>query len=245
VAAAAAALRSLVGLVLAADCAGCEQRAAERAGLCSRCEQDLGARARSAWPSPVPPGLAPPWAVAAYDGTVKAVLLAHKEQSRLVLVRPLGAALARAVTAAAAGRAGPVLLVPVPSQPAAVRRRGHDHTLRLARVAAARLRRAGHPVGVLAVLRTARRVADQAGLGAAERSANLAGALQVPARFAGLCAGRRVVVVDDVITTGATLEEATRALAAAGADVVGTAVVAATARRWPPAPGVSSDGPGD
>jgi predicted amidophosphoribosyltransferase len=70
-------------------------------------------------------------------------------------------------------------------------------------------------------------VADQADLTAADRAANLSGALR--ARFD--LRGSRVIVVDDVITTGATLAEAARALRAAGADVRAAAVVAATARR--------------
>ncbi|MGH8969597.1 MAG: phosphoribosyltransferase family protein, partial [Actinomycetes bacterium] len=105
-----------------------------------------------------------------------------------------------------------------------------DPTARLARRAAAELRRAGVPARVAPVIRAVRRVADQAGLDAAARAANVGGALTVPRGLGRLVDGRRVVVVDDIITTGASLAESARALRASGADVVGAAVVAATAR---------------
>jgi predicted amidophosphoribosyltransferase len=175
-------------------------------------------------------GLPQPWAVAEYAGPVRSALLAHKEHGRLALGVPLGAALARAVQAAAGGRRA-LVVVPAPSRRAAVRARGHDPTLRLARVAASLLRRQGYDVGVAPVLRMRRQVIDQSGLGAAQRAANLAGAVQVPSRLAVLVAGHAVIVVDDVITTGATLRESAHALRAAGATVPATAVVAATARR--------------
>jgi predicted amidophosphoribosyltransferase len=93
------------------------------------------------------------------------------------------------------------------------------------------LREQGLVVAVTPVLRLGRGVADQAGLSAHQRAANLAGALRVPRRLEPLVRGRAVLVVDDVVTTGATLAEAARALSAAGGDVLAAAVVAATARR--------------
>jgi predicted amidophosphoribosyltransferase len=72
---------------------------------------------------------------------------------------------------------------------------------------------------------------DQAGLGVQARAENLAGAVRVPPRQRSAVAGLEVVLVDDVVTTGATLAESARALHAAGASVVAAAVVAATARR--------------
>ncbi|WP_369688378.1 ComF family protein [Actinomadura macra] len=81
-------------------------------------------------------------------------------------------------------------------------------------------------------LRHTRRVSDQAGLTVSERAANLAGALEAVPR--AKVAGRRVVLVDDVITTGATLAEAARALRAADAEVIGAATLAATQRRGAP-----------
>lgn len=210
-------LADLLDLVLPRDCAGC--RLPGRT-LCPACVAAM-ARPFRHRPDPCPAGLPPLVAAAAYDGAARAALLAHKERGRLGLAGPLGAALAGAVR-----QLDPppgVVLVPVPSSPAAVRERGQDHARRLAAAAARRLPSARSR----SLLLPARRVADQSGLSSAQRAANLSGALRVRRRLDGLA----VVVVDDVVTTGATLVEATRALRAAGADVVGGAVVAATARR--------------
>ncbi|WP_433175930.1 ComF family protein [Actinoallomurus sp. CA-150999] len=232
-------LGAALDLVLSQRCAGCDDAGGP---LCAACAALLGGPARVCPPRPVPPGLPRPWAVAAYTGAVRQMIVAHKERGRTGLARSLGAGLAVAVRAAARDTEGPVLLVPVPSSRASVRRRGHDPTLRLAQVAAGETARAGTSVSaaragasvsVARVLAHRRRVADQSGLTAAERAANLAGALTARRDLRGAT----VIVVDDVITTGATLAEAARALRAAGARVRAAAVVAAT-RRY-------GEGPGD
>ncbi|NHC13032.1 ComF family protein [Motilibacter deserti] len=233
------AARALVGLVLDDGCAGCGLP--DIPLLCDGCARALAAPARPAVPCPPPPGLPPSWATAAYAGAARSVLAAYKEDGRAALARPLGAALGRSVVQAlgahpAVQPAAPVLLVPVPSAPAAVRRRGRDPVRVLARRATQEARRAGHPVRLAPVLRLRRRVADSAGLDAGARARNLDGAHEVPARLAGLVVAARVVVVDDVLTTGATLAEASRALRAAGADVLAVAAVAASQRRAPVAP---------
>jgi predicted amidophosphoribosyltransferase len=115
--------------------------------------------------------------------------------------------------------------------------------LRVTRHAAALLRRAGSPVLVARLLRPARRVEDQAGLGAEQRASNLAGSMRCPAGGAAGVRRRRpaasLVVVDDVLTTGSTAREAQRALEAAGLPVAGIAAIAATRRRIEFGPGRS------
>jgi len=229
-------LAALADLVLPSSCAGCDGGGAPGTGLgwsplCPVCAAVLGGAARRVWPDPCPAGLPPVWAIAAYAGPVRAALLAHKEDGRLALAAPLGGAVARAASAGAP--LGPLLLVPVPSARAAVRRRGHDSTRRLAVTAAARLRSQGQVARQLPALRQARGVADQAGLGAAERTRNVTGALTVSERLRVQAQRHQVVLVDDVMTTGATLREAARALRVAGVAVAGAAVVAATERRVP------------
>jgi predicted amidophosphoribosyltransferase len=215
--------QEISGLVLPAVCGGC---GVPRTPLCDKCARELyGRLPRRARPDPEPAGLPPVHAAALYADAVRAVLLAHKERGALGLARPLGIALAAAVRAAVAhgeGEGGwgegeaPLVLVPVPSSRSAVRARGHDPARRIALAAAAELRRTGTEARVLPVLRRRRGVADQEGLGARERARNLAGGLVVAAGAAGAAQGGRVVLVDDLMTTGASLTEAARALAAAG-----------------------------
>ncbi|MER5740488.1 ComF family protein [Streptomyces sp. NPDC002262] len=216
--------REISELVLPSACEGC---GAPRAALCAECAGVLegagagegggGGRVR---PLPEPEGLPVVHAAVPYEGAVRALLIAHKERGALGLAAPLGAALAGAVEAAVGAADGgggpgrPLLLVPVPSSRRSVRARGHDPTRRVALAAAARLRRAGRPARVLPVLRQRRAVADQAGLGARGRRANLAGALEVVPGGVRLLAAGRAVLVDDLMTTGATLAEAARALGA-------------------------------
>ncbi|MFB7466216.1 ComF family protein [Streptomyces sp. NPDC056224] len=204
--------RELAGLVLPVDCAGC---GASRVLLCAGCREALsGAGAARARLFPGPAGLPVVHAAAVYEGPVRAVLLAHKERGALPLAGALGAALAAAVRAGGAGE-GEVALVPVPSARRQVRARGHDPARRIALAAAGRLRRGGVPARVVPVLRLRRAVADQSGLGARQRRENLSGALEVCRGGAALTRGAALVLVDDLITTGATLAEAARAVRAA------------------------------
>lgn len=161
-----------------------------------------------------------------YRGSVQSAVIAHKEYGHLALAQPLGRLLAAAVVA---GRVGGQqqnlrpLILPIPSTRAASRSRGQDHARRLARSAG----------GVLAlptdsVLAWSRRVYDQAGLSATKRRANVRGAMRArPPRVQGTVAW----IVDDVMTTGATLDEGVRSLTAAGWLVAGVAVVAAVDAR--------------
>ncbi|MEU9860321.1 ComF family protein [Streptomyces sp. NPDC047971] len=208
--------REIAGLVLPVACGGCGR---PRTELCPRCADELtGPGPRRVRPVPEPAGLPVVHASAPYAGSVRSLLLAHKERGALRLAGPLGSALAGAVEAAAsrcdASGTGPLLLVPVPSSRRSVRARGHDPTRRIALAAAGRLRDRGRAARVIPVLRQRRVVADQSGLGARGRFANLAGALQVVAGGARLMEGGRVVLVDDLMTTGASLTEAARALGA-------------------------------
>ncbi|WP_353942939.1 ComF family protein [Streptomyces sp. HUAS MG91] len=237
--------QDLSDLVLPAQCAGCGR---SRTPLCVRCARAVrGAGPGRVTPTPRPPGLPVVHAAVPYEGSVRAVLLAHKERGALGLARPLGEALAGAVRAGLpVGGTGAVALVPVPSAPRAVRARGHDPTRRLAYAAAAGLRREGVAVRVLAVLRQRRAVADQSGLDARQRRANVSGALDVVGGAGGLFTEvGRIVLVDDLMTTGASLAEAARAIHAvtrsataageraagpgmAGPITVGAAVVSAS-----------------
>ncbi|MFD7598009.1 ComF family protein [Kitasatospora sp. NPDC059812] len=218
------ALAGLLDVLVPARCAGC---GAERTQLCPACRHALAAT------RPGPTLL--PWAHAAapYADPVRQLLLAHKERGALRLAGPLGEALGRAVRSALGPRAGaaPLLLVPMPSARSAVRARGHDPTLRLAGAAARSLRRSGLDARAEPLLRHARPVADQAGLSAAERHRNLHGALTVLPRARRDLLGCQPVLVDDLVTTGASLAEAARALADAGLPARAGAAVAATAHR--------------
>lgn len=179
--------------------------------LCPECRAALtGAVPCRVRPVPEPAGLPVVHAAAPYEDAVRATLIAHKERGALALAGPLGTALAGAVRAG--GGDGPVLLVPVPSARRAVRARGHDPARRIALAAAGELRRTGTSARVAGVLRQRRAVADQSGLDSRQRLGNLAGALEVAAGGARLLGGGVVVLVDDLMTTGASLAEAARAV---------------------------------
>lgn len=218
-------------LLTGVTCLGCA-----RPGrlLCGPCRAALPDHAVPAVLDPTPVGLAPVWAAAAYEGVPRDLVLHLKERRRLSLRPPLADLLASAVRAAAPG-SDAVLLVAVPSRRAVVRARGHDPLGTVVALAARRLRRQGVGARPVRLLAPHGAVADQAGLDAAARAANLAGSMWCPGvrRLPASAAGSRLVVCDDVVTTGATLAEAQRALAAVGLPVTGHAAVAATVRRHP------------
>ena len=151
-------------------------------------------------------------AVYAYDFPVDALIQAYKYGGELRLAVPLGSALARATLAPAD------VIIPMPLSPERLRSRGYNQAQELARsIGQAR----ATPVWP----RACRRVMNtppQALLPWRERARNVRGAFVCDAEVAG----KRVAVVDDVLTTGATLDELARNLKRAGAVAVYGWVVA-------------------
>ncbi len=214
-------LADLVDLVLPPRCPGCG-----RTGL--RLCEDCGVGVRSLVRREI--AGCPVVAAGEYQDGLRAAVLAFKERNRRDLARPLGQLLARAVDGL--DRPGPtVVLVPVPSARAVARSRGGDHVRRLAAVAARELTLTVEPA-----LQLHRAVRDSLGLDSVERARNLAGAMRAqaaPTRAGddGAISAVSAVVVDDIVTSGATVREAVRALRAAGWPVAGAALVAATPYR--------------
>ncbi|WP_460932244.1 ComF family protein [Phycicoccus ginsengisoli] len=238
------ALRSLVDLALPPSCAAC---GTPDDGLCPRCRADLEQGRwpdgpRRVAPDPCPTALPPVVACTPFAGAAARLVVAHKDRDRRDCTPLLAELLSASIEAvlvldprvrrALAGGNGPVLVVPVPSSARARRARGDAPLVTLARRAVAGF--GPREVVLGQVLAVRRRVADQAGLGARERAANLEHALVVRPGCEDAVARSPCLLVDDVLTTGATLAEAARALRSAGARDVAAAVVCATERRRGP-----------
>ena len=198
---------ALADLVLGSTCPGCDLGSW---GICARCASSLDVSVHIASRFT---GLTIV-AANAYRPVLEHAIPRYKDDGALHLEPVLAARLARAV----AGLNPPegTVLVPVPSRPSAVRARGFDHGARLSAAAA-------HQIGLTSrrLLRRKDRGKDQQGLGLSERKHNVASTMRVVGRVAA-----PVVLVDDIVTTGASLQEAAKALASAGITVLGAAVIA-------------------
>ena len=225
-------------------CAACREETATGTSLCAACWADttfLSGRGCSACGRDVP-GLAAPepgflcdtcrahppaWdrgaAVLAYEGAGRRVVLALKHGDRLDMAPMLGRWLARAGGGLAAEAD---LVVPVPMHWTRRLRRRFNQSEELAR---AFCRASGRP-GIVApwLLRRLRRTASQNGRDRAARAENMRGAIGLAPGAAERLSGRRILLVDDVLTTGATFNacaEACRAAGAAGVDILTLALV--------------------
>lgn len=235
--------QGLLDAVLPPRCPACGLIVARQGDMCGACWSGLRFIAqprcdRCAIPVPqAPPGTVlcpacitePPAfdrarAALRYDGPARAMILAMKHRGRMQATGAFGTWMAAC--------AGDLLaeadaLVPVPLHRWRLVKRGFNQSALLARVVG---RRADVPVLLDALVR-ARATRSQQGLSAAQRADNItAAAFAVPARRGAAVAGRKLVLVDDVLTTGTTLSACARTLKRAGAATVDVLVLARVAR---------------
>ena len=230
-------VESALALLYPPACAVCDKplagRGGLRAGFCCRCLAAMPLVRETD-----PPGAAvalaeagfPVAAAGEYGGPLRDAVHLLKYSRRDDLARPLAALMGDLVIRLERERGGAWtrsrLLVPVPLHPARERQRGYNQ----ARLLAVRLsRRFGIPLAPGRALRRRWRTVPQTGRGADRRRENMRGAFRAGWRK-GL-AGKRVLLVDDVITTGATLEACAAALRAAGAGPVTGLVLARTPKK--------------
>ena len=219
-------LTDVADLVLGRRCLRCD---AVGPALCAPC---LAGLRGGVSPVVVPPGLPPATASLPYEVTGRTLVLEYKERGNRGLAPMLGTLLADALEPHLARLpAAPVTVVPVPSNRWSAR--GFDALGGIARSAERVLATEGQRVLVRPWLETASAYRPLKDLSRDERRRRIEGAFRVPARVRRELGHRppgRVLVVDDVLTTGATLGEAVRTLAGAGIPVAGIAVVAWASR---------------
>ncbi len=244
---AAAALRALtrrgaevaLDLVYPPGCLACRRAVAAPGTLCPACwtkvrfierpfcerlgtpfAQDLGAGLISPEAMADPPAWGRARAVAVYDeGPARALIHRLKYYDRMDVARPLGRWMARAGVELLEGAD---LLIPTPLHRWRLARRRFNQAAVLARVVS---RESGVPVEAMALERV-KPTPPQVGLSKAQRAANMQGAFRVSDEGRGRVVGRRLVLIDDVLTSGATTNAAARALLRAGAASVDTLVFA-------------------
>jgi len=212
----------MLDLVLPLECGGC---GCPSTRWCPACAAALAVHPDE--PYVVSPRIDPGAAVfglGRYAGARRQGIVAVKEHGRRDLVNPLARTMAlgihRLLTWGVVGL--PLTVIPAPTRRSAARRRGGDPVARIAAAATA-----GHPgIAVLPVLRTVGLARDSVGLGSAAREHNIAGRVRSAAGEGLLTLPGEVLLVDDVLTTGATAREAVRALHAAGAAVTAVLTLA-------------------
>ena len=207
----------LLDLVLPLECGGCGVPSTRWCANCAAALRVQPDEPRLVAPR-IDPGV-PVFALGRYAGARSRAILALKEHGRRDLTAPLARTLAlgidRLMTWGMADT--PLTVVPAPTRRWAARRRGGDPVTRLA---AAAIRQ--HPeITVVPALRTTGMVRDSVGLTSAARERNITGRVRLIRPVRG-----EVLLVDDIVTTGATACEAVRVLHAAGARVIGVLTVA-------------------
>ncbi|WP_328352516.1 ComF family protein [Mycobacterium sp. NBC_00419] len=207
----------MLDLVLPLECGGC---GAPSTRWCDGCAAALEVHADE--PHLITPRVdpdVPVFALGHYAGARRQAIVAFKEHGRRDLVAPLSRALALGIHQLIRwGIADtPVTLVPAPTRASAARRRGGDPVTRLATAATEH-----HPgIAVVAALRTKALVRDSVGLTSTAREHNLRGRLRLTRPVEG-----PVLLIDDIVTTGATARESVHTLRTAGAQVTAVLTLA-------------------
>jgi ComF family protein len=184
-------------------CLLCDARAGRIPNLCAACAESLVR---------IPCDSGNRIVAFAYAPPVSTLVHWMKFEANLPATLTLGTLLAEAVESA--GARLPNAILPVPLHPGRLRARGFNQALELARLLSRRLAR---PLLTRTCLRV-RATRPQTGLqGSAQRRRNVAGAFRVCRSLDGIS---RVAIVDDVLTTGATVQELARTLRIAGVDQV-------------------------
>lgn len=206
----------MLALLAPQRCGAC---GAEGALLCATCCDELGLRGAGSVERGAPPaGCAAGAWIGSYEGGLGEIVRTLKFHGVPSLAEPLGTALQRAISVVQRDLGGKATLVPIPTDPARLRERGFDHAALITTAAA----RASTCVTAPLLERT-RAVPALHTLGRAERR-------RVMDRVFGIRSGaeipRRVILVDDIWTSGATFEAAAATLQAAGCSSIGVVAVA-------------------
>ena len=236
-------MQSLLRLAFPPQCIGCGELVEEEFGLCGRCWREtpfVTGLVCDCCGAPLPGedsgtpehcddclALARPWqrgrAALIYRDNARRLVLALKHGDRLDLIRPA----ARWLTGAAAPLlADDCVLVPVPVHYLRLVRRRYNQSAELAR----EIGRLTARVVIPDLLSRTRRTVPQDGMNRDQRFANQSGAIAAGRRAAARLAGRPVVLIDDVMTSGATMAAAADACRAAGGAEVSIAALARVAK---------------
>jgi ComF family protein len=206
-------------------CCACLGRFAARVPRCSQCALEVPpGNLRCGRCVTEPPPYAHTLAAVDYDHPWDGLITRFKFQGALDLGPALAARMLQALPAA--GMAAPGFLLPVPLSTARLRERGYNQAWELTK----HLGRALPCRMASGLLLRVRNTPHQLDLPPTQRAGNVRAAFMVEPRRLGDVCGQRVTLVDDVMTTGATVAEAARTLLAAGALEVGVWVLARTPR---------------